>query len=84
VLYFPANSFLSHDQHNLASLSLLGYASNLLGIITSIPAVVTGGAEFYAMAQSNGFYENSEKGEKQLIPKVKIALMHVSSLGDAM
>jgi hypothetical protein len=72
VLYFPSNPF--------STLSILGYASNVLGIITSIPAVLTGGAELYAMIQSNGLYQTSEKGEKVLVPKVKIALMHVSVL----
>ena len=78
VLYFPDNPFLSHDQQNLGTLSILGYAANVLGIITSIPAVVTGGAEFYAMVQGNGFYETKENGQKQLIPKVKTAFIHVS------
>ncbi|PMD42924.1 hypothetical protein L207DRAFT_563741 [Hyaloscypha variabilis F] len=76
VLYFPDNPFLSHDQQNLGTLSILGYAANVLGIITSIPAVVTGGAEFYAMVQGNGFYETKENGQKQLIPKVKTAFIH--------
>jgi hypothetical protein len=80
VLYFPSNPFFSSDRENLSTLSILGYASNVLGIITSIPAVLTGGAELYAMIQSNGLYQTSEKGEKVLVPKVKIALMHVSVL----
>jgi uncharacterized membrane protein len=80
VLYFPNNPFFSHDRENLSTLSILGYASNVLGIITSIPAVLTGGAELYAMIQSNGLYQTSEKGEKILVPKVKIARMNVSVL----
>ncbi|KAE9374036.1 hypothetical protein N431DRAFT_404522 [Stipitochalara longipes BDJ] len=76
VLYFPNNPLFSQDQQNLGSLSILGYAANLLGIITSIPAVLTGGAELYAMVQSNGLYQTNEKGEKQLVPKVKITVMH--------
>lgn len=76
VLYFPNNPFFSRDQENLVSLSILDYASNLLGIITSIPAVLTGGMELYAMINSNGVYQTDEKGEKKLVPKVKIALMH--------
>ena len=80
VLYFPSNPFFSRDRENLSTLSILGYASNVLGIITSIPAVLTGGAELYAMIQGNGLYQTSEKGEKVLVPKVKIALLHVSVL----
>ncbi|KAH8758085.1 hypothetical protein BGZ57DRAFT_527717 [Hyaloscypha finlandica] len=76
VLYFPSNPFFSRDRENLSTLSILGYASNVLGIITSIPAVLTGGAELYAMIQGNGLYQTSEKGEKVLVPKVKIALLH--------
>lgn len=78
VLYGPSNAFLSRDTSTLSTLSILGYAVNLLGIITSIPAVLTGGAELYAMIQGNGLYQTDEKGQKQLVPKVKIALMHVS------
>jgi len=76
VLYFPNNPIFSRDQENLSALSILGYASNLLGIITSIPAVLTGGAELYAMINSNGLYLTDEKGQKKLVPKVRIALMH--------
>jgi hypothetical protein len=79
VLYLPSNPFFTRDDHNLSSLSILGYATNLLGIVTSIPAIVTGGAELYAMIQANGLYQTCENGEKKLVPKVKIALNHVSN-----
>lgn len=78
VLYLPSNPFFTRDDHNLSSLSILGYATNLLGIVTSIPAILTGGAELYAMIQANGLYQTGENGEKKLVPKVKIALNHVS------
>ena len=80
VLYLPSNPFFVNDEHNLSSLSVLGYASNVLGIITSIPAVLTGGAELYAMIQGNGLYEMDAKGQKTMVPKVRVALMHVSIL----
>ncbi|PMD28669.1 hypothetical protein NA56DRAFT_640260 [Hyaloscypha hepaticicola] len=76
VLYLPSNPFFTRDDHNLSSLSILGYATNLLGIVTSIPAIVTGAAELYAMIQANGLYQTGENGEKKLVPKVKIALNH--------
>jgi len=76
VLYLPKNPFFSRDQENLGTLSILGYASNLLGIITSLPAILTGGAELYAMIQGNGLYQTDEKGQKKLVPKVKVALIH--------
>jgi hypothetical protein len=80
VLYLPNNPFFSVDRENLGTLSILGYASNVLGIITSIPALLTGGAELYAMIQGNGLYQKDKNGEKRLVPKVKVALMHVSFL----
>jgi len=80
VIYFPSSPFFSRDQENLGTLSILGYAAQVLGIITSIPAILTGGAELYAMIQSNGLYQEDEKGQRKLVPKVKIALMHVSVL----
>jgi uncharacterized membrane protein len=80
VLYMPNNPIFSRDRENLGTISILGYASNLLGIIASIPALLTGGAELYAMIQSNGLYQTDDKGNKTLIPKVKAALMHVSIL----
>jgi len=76
VLYLPSNPFFTRDRQNLSTLSILGYASNLLGILTSIPAVLTGGAELYAMIQGNGLYQTDKDGQKTLIPKVKIALTH--------
>jgi hypothetical protein len=77
VLYLPSNPFFTRDEQNLGALSILGYAANLLGIVTSIPAILTGAAELYAMIQGNGLYQTDEKGQKKLVPKVKIALMHV-------
>jgi len=76
VLYLPANPFFYRTSDTLSALSILGYAVNVLGIITSIPAVLTGGAELYAMIQGNGLYQTDEKGQKVLVPKVKIALIH--------
>lgn len=80
MLYLPSNPFFTRDEQNLGALSILGYAINLLGIVTSIPAILTGAAELYAMIQGNGLYQTDEKGQKKLVPKVKIALMHVSVL----
>lgn len=79
ILYLPTDFPLTRDAQNLGSLSILGYFSNLLGIITSIPALVTGFAELYAMVSAQGLYQVDEKtGEKSLIPKVKTTLMHAS------
>ena len=80
VLYLPNNPFFSSDRENLSTLYILGYASNVLGIMTSIPALLTGSAELYVMVQGNGLYQKDKNGEKRLVPKVKVALMHVSSL----
>ncbi|KAE8441597.1 hypothetical protein EG329_004646 [Mollisiaceae sp. DMI_Dod_QoI] len=76
VLYLPNNPILTRDQSSPSALSILAYATNLLGIITSVPAILTGGAELYAMIKGNGLYQKDEKGQQKLVPKVKVALMH--------
>jgi len=76
TLYLPSNPFFTRDKENLATLTILGYASNVLGMVASIPAIVTGSAELFAMIQSNGLYQTDEAGQKKLVPKVKMTLMH--------
>jgi hypothetical protein len=78
TLYLPTNLPFIADKENLGTLAIFGYASNILGIVTSIPAVLTGFAELYAMVNANGLYKVDEKtGEKALVPKVKMTLIHV-------
>jgi uncharacterized membrane protein len=77
TLYLPTSLPFTADKENLATLAILAYSSNVLGIVTSIPALVTGFAELYAMVQANGLYQTDEKGVKSLIPKVKTTLTHV-------
>jgi hypothetical protein len=54
----------------IKTLSLLSYASGALSLLTSFPALVTGGAEAYAMIQSRGLDFNN------LDPVVKTTLTH--------
>jgi len=77
MIYLPISPFFANDKENLATLTILGYGSNVLGILSSIPAIVTGGAELVAMIQGNGLYQTDKSGQKTLIPKVKMTLMHV-------
>ncbi|KAG0645256.1 hypothetical protein D0Z07_8820 [Hyphodiscus hymeniophilus] len=82
TVYLPTNLPFTADKENIATLAILGYISNLLGIVTSIPAVLTGSAELYAMIQANGLYVKGEDGTvqepKALVPKVKTTLTHAS------
>jgi len=82
TLYLPTTLPFIADKENIATLAILGYLSNVLGIVTSIPAVLTGFAELYAMVQANGLYAKGENGSvkepKTLVPKVKTALTHAS------
>ena len=78
IIYLPLSPFFANDKENLATLTILGYGSNVLGILSSIPAILTGGAELFAMIQSNGLYQTDKAGQKSLAPKVKMTLMHVS------
>jgi uncharacterized membrane protein len=79
TLYLPTSLPFTNDKENLGTLAILGYLSNVLGIITSIPAVLTGSAELYAMVSTNGLYQiNEMDGKKTLVPKVKTTLIHVS------
>ncbi|KAF2092146.1 hypothetical protein K490DRAFT_31612, partial [Saccharata proteae CBS 121410] len=54
----------------VADVSRLSHYSNIFGILACIPAVLSGGAELYAMISSQGLYE------KGLNPKVEITLLH--------
>lgn len=80
TLYF-GNPFFSASKQNLGTLSILAYASNVLGIVTVIPTLLTGSAELYAMVSTPGLYRTDEgSGEKRLIPKVGTTLLHVTFL----
>jgi len=74
--YLPTNLPFTADKENLGTLAILGYFSNILGMLTSIPALLTGFAELYAMIDANGLYQTNKNGEKALVPKVKTTLTH--------
>jgi len=52
----------------LSHLSLFSYASTIAGIVTAVPAVLTGGAELFAMYQAKG--SNA--------PTVKTTMLHAA------
>jgi len=77
AVYLPFLSPFAVDKENIAAFTILGYFLNLIGIITSVPAILTGFAELYAMVNSRGLYVTDQKtGAKTLEPIVKITLMH--------
>ncbi|RDW89207.1 hypothetical protein BP6252_01239 [Coleophoma cylindrospora] len=79
LVYGSALNFnipFSADSRNLFTIASISYASNILGLVTVIPALLTGFAEAYAMISANGLYMTTSNGEKQMIPKVKTTLLH--------
>lgn len=79
AIYTPALVPFAIDKENLGTIALVGYAINLVGIVTSIPAVATGSAELYAMIQGRGLFVKDEKTGKQVLePVVKTTLTHAS------
>jgi uncharacterized membrane protein len=81
-LFLPSLSPLRNDKENVATLAILGYFTNVVGIIGSIPAIITGFAELYAMISTRGLYVQDEASGKNILdPIVKITLTHVSISG---
>lgn len=79
--YFPALSPFEVDTPNTGMLSIAGYFLNVIGLITAVPALLTGFAELYAMVQSRGlFVTDQNTGEQRLEPVVKRTLIHVRIL----
>lgn len=81
AIYLPFLSPFAVDKQNLGAITILGYFLNVFGTITSIPALLTGFAELYAMVNARGLYVTDQKtGSKTLEPVVKTTLTHVSLL----
>lgn len=77
-LYTPALVPFAVDKENTGTIAILGYFLNLTGIVTSIPAVLTGFAELYAMIQGRGLMVYDKKLDCKVIePVVKTTLTHV-------
>jgi len=78
TLYAPYLSPFAADKENVGTIALAGYFLNIVGILGSIPAIVTGAAELYAMVNAKGLFITDNNGNKTLEPVVKIALLHAS------
>jgi len=77
TLYVPALVPFNNDQANIGAITILGYFINVAGIITSIPSLLTGFAELYAMIKKRGLYTtDKQSGRKTIEPVVKTALTH--------
>lgn len=77
TLFLPSLSPFRNDKHNIGTLTILGYFTNVVGIIGSFPAITTGFAELYAIVSTRGLYIQDEAtGKKTLDPIVKAALTH--------
>jgi len=77
AIYLPFLFPLAVDKQNTGALTIIGYFLNLIGIVASVPAILTGFAELYAMIGARGLYvADQETGDKKLEPVVKIALTH--------
>jgi len=78
-LYTPALVPFAVDKENTGTIAILGYFLNLTGIVTSIPAVLTGFAELYAMIQGRGLMVYDKKLDCKVIePVVKTTLTHAT------
>jgi len=76
-LYLPAIFPFDNDQENTGTITILAYFLNAVGILSAIPAVLTGFAELYAMYSTRGlFTEDGSSGKKKLDPIVRITLTH--------
>jgi len=75
-------SYLPFLSGHLLDLSKAAYYTNILGIVTSLPALITGDIEFYAMWKGNQPFERVKSSKtgatirEGLNPKVKLALVH--------
>jgi uncharacterized membrane protein len=79
-LFAPALLPFSNDKANTGAITILGYFLNVAGILSSVPAVLTGFAELYTLYSTRGLYiQDAPKGKKTLDPIVRITLMHVGS-----
>jgi len=77
AIYLPFLFPFTVDKENVGSLTIIGYFLNIIGILSSIPAILTGVAELYAMVNARGLFVTDQKtGSKALEPIVKITLMH--------
>lgn len=78
TIYFSTLSPFMNSGPTTGVLSISSYFLNVLGLITSVPALFTGFAELYAMIQSRGlFVTDQDTGEQKLEPVVKRTLIHV-------
>ena len=72
------------SRRTLAELARVSYISNALGLLTSVPAVLSGAAELYAMIKGQGLREEIRRESdgqvvyKGLNPKVRVGLLHAA------
>lgn len=68
----------------LVDISRASHYANILGILTTLPAIVTGSAELIGMYRSNGLYEKVKREsdgqvvQSQINPKVALAVSHAA------
>lgn len=83
AIYVPALVPFEANTSNTGMLAIFGYFLNIIGLVTSVPALFTGLAELYAMIQGRGLYVKDETtGEQRLEPVVKSTLTH-AAINDA-
>jgi len=76
TLFAPAAFSFTVDKADTGMVTIIGYFINLVGILGSIPALVTGIAELWAMLNARGLYVNDNTDKKTLDPMVKTTLIH--------
>jgi hypothetical protein len=57
----PSLSLFNPDKENTGALAIVGYFVNIIGIISSIPTLLTGFAELYGMVNKRELYVVDQK-----------------------
>jgi hypothetical protein len=60
AIYLPFLFPFTVDKENTGTITIMGYFLNVIGIICSIPAILTGFAELDAMVNTRGLFVTNQ------------------------
>ncbi|KAH8588502.1 hypothetical protein B0O99DRAFT_746759 [Bisporella sp. PMI_857] len=81
ALVAPARSPLTPEKENTSAIIILGYFTDVIGILGSTPALTTGFAELYAMINARRLYINNDEEKKTLDLTLKTTIIHAGING---
>jgi uncharacterized membrane protein len=77
--YLPS-SLNAWGHEHISDFAFSSYGLNVLGLITAIPATITGAAELLSMIQAKGYFRRVEKDamvlDNGINPRVKLGIAH--------